>query len=383
MTEQHANPHERKERPRPKRRNWKRIVLIIVLILLVTPVGLWMWPTTLYVRGSGHIMAEKDALVRASEKGPVTGIFVRSNELVEQGQLLAQLDDNEERMNLARTERDLQELLAQMQELTSLHNLERQREQIAIKQAQIQVADAEREHKWMQQLDREGAASEQEVLKAELALDLARTRLADAQVDREPLRQARVEVLQRQIESARTSVKFWEERLERRKVRAPLDGRVFMHKVTLGQVVDANQVLGQIFRQDLYEVIADLPEAWMPYLADDQEVLVEAAAYPRMRYGYLTADIDWVGGYVSPRQTGDGTVRISAILRDTKLPLKPGLACTVKVIAGQTNMLLRLAGVRPPRSAENLPARQEQTEIAADNTTAPTTQQAASQPQSQ
>ena len=151
------------------------------------------------------------------------------------------------------------------------------------------------------------------------------------------------------METLQAAVTLCGEQIKLRKVYAPIAGRVFMHEVTPGQVVDANEVIGEIFDESSFVIRAPLPERDYWFLRPGQSVQVEAAAYPESRFGYLTGEVAWLSNIVNPNQSGDGSVLLCAYLKapeGDEVVLKPGMAATIHVRAGRTRLLWRVLPFR-------------------------------------
>jgi len=127
-----------------------------------------------------------------------------------------------------------------------------------------------------------------------------------------------------------------------------MDGILVMHAISIGQVVDANEVLGQIFDDQYYQMIAHIPEQFECYLKPGQSARVELSAYPSWLFDYFWGQVSWVSPVINPQASGDGTVMIKA--RIDKLPpntqLKAGMSGKISVQAGKTSLLMRLLGIR-------------------------------------
>jgi len=335
-------------RPRPARK-WLRRLAILLLVLAAAAAVLYFTPVEMVVTGYGNIMAHDDAILRPGVKGVVAEQLVRTGQPVRRGQILLRLEDSAQQADLIRAQRLLAEAQAELTRMAHAHALQRAEQQAEIRAAELRARSAKKEMDSLKELAGSGGVSPQEIWRAELAHDLAQAQLAAASIAREELLLAQIDVQKRHIETLEAGIELVKRQIELRRVRSPIDGRVFMHEITPGQVVDANQVLGQVFDESRFVVYASFPEADTWFLRPGQTVEVEPAPYPSGRFGYLAGRVEWVSGVVDPRASGDGFVRLCADVEPparTDVQLKPGMTATVIVHVGRTRLLYRLLPFR-------------------------------------
>jgi multidrug resistance efflux pump len=338
---------EKDAKPRSKRR--KSILYLstgsfclLVFILYITPVNY-------YVGGYGNILTASDAVLRAGSKGPIRALLVRSGERVKRDQVIIELEDDVERADVDRCKRELNHAQAELELLLATADLDKQRDEYQRQTAQIRLQDSQAEFDRVKGLRSSSATSDLEVRMAKTKRDMDGVDLAEKSINKHKMRLAQVEVQKRKIATLDAQLVSAGRVLSRRKVLAPMEGVLVMHSLSMGQVVDANEVLGQIFDDRYYQMIAHIPEQFACYLKPGESVRVELSTYPSWLFDYLWGKVSWVSPVVNSQASGDGTVLIRAEI-DTRPPnveLMAGMSGKLSIQAGKTSLLSRLLGLRP------------------------------------
>lgn len=194
---------------------------------------------------------------------------------------------------------------------------------------QLEEAESEKNRaiseKFLQQL----AFQRQELVAARLR------RRSDEQAEAAKA-QVQREALQQQVQDSEG---------ELRTVRSPYDAVVIrLAQRSPGSMVAAGAELGHLARSDARpRVQLVLPDAGLPRLAAGQQVRLFLEAYPYQRYGTLLAQIAWV----SPAPTGSGSDRRFHALADlpppteVRLQLRVGMGGEARVLIGRQTLLER------------------------------------------
>ena len=204
---------------------------------------------------SGYVTARRQATVSAKVTGKVTEVLIEEGQRVEEGAVLARLDDTEARAQLA---------LAQAQ-------LAAARSQLAEVHAQLE--QAERDFARQQQL------FERQLVAAQ-ALDAA-------QAQRDTLR-ARLANIGEQIKVAQEGVAVAQVQLENTIIRAPFAGVVVAKAAQPGEMISPISAgggftrtgIGTIVDMDSLEIQVDVNEAFINRVTPGQPVEATLNAYP-------------------------------------------------------------------------------------------------------
>jgi len=331
---------------RAKRR--KSIAYISTGVFCAAIVLTFLIPVNFYVSGYGNILSASDAVLRAGSKGPVRRILAQSGQRVKKDQVILELEDDVERADAERCRRELDQAKAELELQTATLEIEKQRDAYQKETARIQFQDSQAEFDRVKGLRSSSATSDLELRMATTKRDLDKIELANKSIDNQKIRLSQVEVQRRKIAILEAQVVSADRVLSRRKVYAPMDGVLVMHSLSIGQVVDANEVLGQIFDDQYYQMIAHIPEQFASYLQPGQSIRVELSAYPSWLFDYFWGKVSWVAPVVNPQASGDGTVMIKAKIEQLapNTELKAGMSGKISVQAGKTSLLMRLLGIR-------------------------------------
>lgn len=327
------------------KKKWQIALLVVAAFIVISLVV----KVPFYIEGDGNIMAEKDAVVRSSVKAAIMDIFVESGDRVKEGELLIQLEDTAEQAEVAVGLNTLKEAEVELKLLTSQIEYDLKSQELQGRVAKIELEDALREYSMLKELFDKKAASQNEVQKAYFAWKLAEARLEMVSVDKRDLFSKKIELQERKIDTLRARLEYARSQLERRKIRAPISGVVVLHTLSKGQVVDANQVLGQIFSEGSYYIVARVPERYLWFLKKGRRVIAETSSYPHRAFGYIQASLSWVSPVVNPHESGDGAVIIKARVEavPSGVVLKPGQSARIWIEGGKVSVLEYLIGVRP------------------------------------
>jgi RND family efflux transporter MFP subunit len=204
---------------------------------------------------SGYVTARRDATVSAKITGKVTEVLIEEGMRVEEGAVLARLDDTEARAAL---------LHAQAQLTTARSDLEVLR---------ADLAQAERDYARQASLTREQVGSRQELERAGALRDTLRARLTNAET--------RINVAEKAVEVA-------EVQLDDTVIRAPFSGIVVAKAAQPGEMISPISAgggftrtgIGTIVDMDSLEFEIDVNESFIGRVSAGQPVRATLNAYP-------------------------------------------------------------------------------------------------------
>ena len=210
------------------------------------------------LNASGYVTPRRRATIAAKITARVVEVLIDEGVTVTEGQVLARLDesDAQRRLIAARTSRDAT--------AAAIANLE------------VNLANAERELKRQQDLEREGVASVQ-------ALDLART-AADSLG-------AQIAAAREQVRAADAQIAVAQQDVDNCTVRAPFAGVVVSKDAQVGEMVSPVSAGGGFTRtgiativdMDSIETEVDVNESYIARVVPGQRVEAVLDAYPEWR----------------------------------------------------------------------------------------------------
>jgi membrane fusion protein (multidrug efflux system) len=159
---------------------------------------------------------------------------------------------------------------------------------------------------------------------------------------------------------AEATIRKLEYEVERRRIRAPVSGRVGESaEVRPGTVVRAGQGLGAVVPPGRPRVVAHFPVAAVERIRAGQSARVRLEGFPWTQYGALPASVADTGN-----EPSEGRIRVELTLdpdRPTSIPLTHGLPGTAEVEVERVSpavLVLRAAGQYLTVGTEG-PARQD------------------------
>ena len=210
-------------------------------------------PTLL--NASGYVTPRRRATIAAKITGLVKEVFAEEGMHVEQGQVLATLDDSDARARLISAKADREAVAATLGDL------------------RVNLANAERDRRRAEDLWRDGGISEQAVDQARTSVDSLR---------------ARITLGEEQVRAAEAKIRVAQEDLDNTVVRAPFAGIVVSKDAQRGEMVSPISAGGGFTRtgiativdMDSLEIEVDVNESYIARVKSGQPVKAVLDAYP-------------------------------------------------------------------------------------------------------
>lgn len=239
---------------------------------------------------TGYVVARRQATVSSKTTGKVLEVLIEEGMTVEQGQLLAVLDDSIPRARLALAESQLDASLAALDEI-----------RVDIRQAEL---DVER----TRNLARRQLASQAELDRDQLALEAL---------------QARLNRTERDIVVAERGLAVQQQQLEDMEIRAPFAGVVIAKAAQPGEMISPVSAGGGFTRTGIctivdmgsLEVEVDVNEAYINRVFAKQPATATLNAYPELKIpAEVIATIP-----AADRNKATVRVRIGFLQRDSRI----------------------------------------------------------------
>ncbi len=334
---------------RTRFRKWSvRVIGVFVLIA----VGFYLAPKILY---SFSHESTDDAYVEgtivpiaAEVKGKVVKVFVKSNQVVKEGDPLLEIF-NEDYSNLVKEkEENRSYLVAQGKEIQA--SIEERKRGLLRAQAELEAASAEarlaqKDIERYEELNKKGAISQIEYDQAESRWAVAKARLNAARAGVAEVK-ATIEVLVARyvsqlarIKEAEVSLSAAKLDLQRTVVVSPITGRVARKNVDPGKYVQIGQSLLSVVDEDNFWITANFKETQIKDMRIGQRVDIKVDSYPGVPFpGHVDSFQPGTGSVFSllPPQNATGTfvkvvqrLPVKIVLDsppDPSHPLWPGLS---------------------------------------------------------
>jgi multidrug resistance efflux pump len=316
--------------------------------------------------------------VEAPVAGRVVATLLVLGQEVQSGEVLVELDATAQHLRLEEEQARLRVLAPQLEALHTAIAAEEQalREarhagRIAIdeararhREAEVAARVAEEEAELFARLQGRNLSSQLDLLRANAeaqkrraaadTLRLAVSRLDSDHRTQESDRQARLEGLRREVTrlagdmtTAAATVERLAHEIERRRVRAPMAGRLGeVAELRIGSVVREGDRLAAVVPRGDLQVVADFPPpSALGRIRPGQPARLRLEGFPWMQYGSLAATVRRVASEVR-----DGRVRVELSVDSdgaSPIPLQHGLPGTVEVQVERVapvTLVLRAAG---------------------------------------
>lgn len=345
---------------------------------------IWFFGARVPVYASTHearlVVAEEAHPVEAAVTGQVTAIRMVLGQAVQAGDVLVELESDEQRIQLEEARAELAGLAAQRgpldQQLRAEEEAaaqEREAARVALEEARARhraaeeaVRLAEAEQGRTRALLSGGFAAEAELHRAEAetrqrrmnaeALKLGADHQALDARTRDSARRAQHDELQRQVAALHGQIATAEARrvrleyeLGRRKLRAPVAGRVAeVAPLRAGALVREGERLGSVVPPGQLKVVADFPPSEaLGRIREGQPAQVRLDGFPWTQFGTVPARVSSVASEVR-----DGRIRVECEIAPdptSAIPFQHGLTGAVEIqvdLASPATLVLRAAGNR-------------------------------------
>lgn len=222
----------------------------------------------------GTLMAFDEVTVRNEPAGTIEEVFVDLGDRVEEGQLLARLDQREARLGIDQGAAAVQWARKALDRAGATLEVSRAN----VDRAQAVVNDSRVNLRRYQELFAEGAVSASQKDSAQTQYDVAAAQLrsAEAQVesDREAVKTAEASLLQ-----AQAALDLAKKKLTDTEVRAPITGAVKKKLVSAGETIKENTALLILVRDNPLKFTGTVPERFAPEIHGGQAVDFRVDAY--------------------------------------------------------------------------------------------------------
>ncbi len=284
-----------------------------------------------FIAVTGTAVPEQTVYLGAVEGGRVEEIFLEEGAMIEEGEPILRLSNNDLRLQLARTEARLAEQRSRLQQIQMDMEQRRLGLQRDLAQIRNRVRQLERRHRRQKRLYEQDLIAEQQFERTRDNLQYQRRRL---ELTRSAYRQDSL-TYQSRLDQQRSQQQRLDDRYETMQeavqsltVQAPIDGQVTSLNTELGQIISAGTRVGQVDKVDRYELRAQIDEFYIErvrhgqtattdVLGDTTHTLTIGRVYPEVEGGQFEVDLAFRGDSPSNLRRGQ-TVRLKLKLGQPK-----------------------------------------------------------------
>ncbi|HAK52588.1 MAG TPA: efflux RND transporter periplasmic adaptor subunit [Gammaproteobacteria bacterium] len=266
------------------------------------------------LEASGYVTARRQATVSSKYTGQVIDVFVEEGMVVEKNQLLAKLDDQTQRAQLALSEAQLNATASRLNEV------------------RVQLQEAELAHDRTIELADKKLASE---------ADLDSTRLAVSRL------KARLESLASEIEVGEKSLAIQQQQLNDTEIRAPFAGVVIAKAAQPGEMISPVSAGGGFTRTGIctivdmasLEIEVDVNESYINRVKPDQPATATLDSYEDWRIPAKVITI------IPTADRNKATVRVRIAFLETDTRILPDMGVKVSFLEETEESTTQLTGV--------------------------------------
>lgn len=256
------------------------------------------------VVASGRVLPPSKVEVGATVTGRVEKVLVREGARIEAGQVLVEL----ERSELAAAAAQARAALARAKaRVTSVQTLALPTAQAAVKQAEANLQQAEREEQRNRDLLAKGFISQARVDEVVRILEVARSQLtsARAQAAAQGASGAEAQQAQSQLAEAQATLDAAEAKLAQTRILAPGAGVVLERVVEPGDIAQPGKRMMSLALDGPVRLIVQVDEKNLPLISKGAVAMAAADAFPGERFeavvNYISPGVDAARGSVELR----------------------------------------------------------------------------------
>jgi len=289
---------------------------------------------------SGYVVAHHKIAVGAKVMGRVAWIGVEKGDLVQQGQVLVRLEDNEFKAQVNQAKANLAAAQARLDQLQSgSRPQEKLKDKAAVIQAEANLKTAEADYQRAATLYRSGVASKAELDHATAQRDTAAAlldsaRQSSAMTDIGP-RNEEIRAAAAQMQQMKAALDYAQTQLAATEIKAPVAGTVLQRIVERGEMVspsafgDAGARTSVVDLADLtdLQIELDISQTDFARLKMSQRAEIIPEAFPNLRYTGFIEEI------APEANRAKSTVQIKVKVENPNEHLRPEMNARVNFLA--------------------------------------------------
>lgn len=297
---------------------------------------------------SANGTVEPEQLINVSPKttGILASLLVNEGDFVNQGQVIAQMDDSNLQGQLIQTQGQLAAAIASLEELLAGNRTEEIAQAAArLRSAEASLEQAEDDLRRNQELVDEGAISRQTYNQARTARDTAQAEKMEAEqallLSQAGARQEDIDQARAQVEAAKGALKTIQTQIDDTVIRAPFSGIVnrkyadpgaFVTPTTAGSSVSSATSSSILSLAAQNQVVANVAESSIAQIQIGQVVVIEADAYPGKTF---QGRVSQIATEATVEQNVTSFEVEVALLGDAAQQLRSGMNVSVDFRVGQ------------------------------------------------
>ncbi len=322
----------------------RKIILIITGICLAILILGFIIPVNNYVPATGYVTTEEYAEIRSPMIGKVKKIMVHSGDTVNKGDLLVQLEAEEEMASLGEAKKQLNKVEAELKRRTAEIEEEKRRLAEDINVAILKLQNAVSRLARTKELFSKGLVSGSMMEEDELKEKLARAELESLQKKDISIYEKELMVLREELEAKREAVIKAEASVKAKEIRAPISGQVLKYEFVQGELVKPETVLMEIFGGTRQILKLRVSERYATKISVGNKYAARLGSYRSLIGTYFYGKVESLRNVI--QSEGGNTYRVVYCSFDSKdKHVPPGTTAEAKIYIGKRPLWLFLLGI--------------------------------------
>ena len=305
-------------------------------LLLGTPVT-----TVAVVRGdlvqtivaSGRVATPQRVAIGTELTGRVAAIPVDEGQRVTRGQLLVQLNDDDERAALAQADAGIAQASAKLRQI---RDVALPASQQSLRQAQSNLTHAQQQFARTEEMTARGAFSKAQLDEMQRNLDVAKSQFQAAQIQVRSSGAGGSDYVlaESALQQANASRQAAQARLDATRILAPADGILIARNVERGHVATAGKDLMVLAPTGLTQIVVQIDEKNLSLLSVGESAIGSADAYADQRFD---ATVSYINPGIDPLR---GAVEVKLDVPEPPAYLKQDMTASIDIEVARRNATL-------------------------------------------
>lgn len=298
-------------------RIWHRRWLVLALAALVIAGAYWLTPIAIgpkvaasavtrsplvqTVVASGRVESPSRVDIGTQITGQVESVPVAEGQTVSRGDKLIVLDDRDEKAAVAQARAAVRQAEARLRQISELA---RPVAEQALRQAEANLGNARKQYERTQDLATKGFVGKAQLDDAERNLQVATSQVETARLQVKSNRDDGTDfaIAETNLQQARANLQVAEAKLGHATIVAPIAGTLISRNVERGDIVQPGKTLMVLSPSGKTQLVVQIDEKNLRYLAVGQPALAAADAYPGKKFpvavAYVNPGVDATRGSV-------------------------------------------------------------------------------------
>ena len=300
------------------------------------------------VVASGRILTPQRISIAAETIGRVAGIPVIEGQAVKHGQLLIQLNDSDERANVANANAALLQANAKLRQLREVVLPSANQ---SLSQANSNVEQLRKQLTRTAELKQKGFISQAQLDTAKRDFDVAKSQVnaARLQVQTNQASGSDLALANAAIAQANAGLKLAQVKLQENAILAPADGTLISRDVEVGDIVQSGKELMVLAANGQTQIAVLLDEKNIAKISLNQPALASADAFADQRFNAVVS-------YINPGiDATRGSVEIKLLVDNPPAYLRQDMTVSVDIITAHRANALMIPSATLHDASSNAP----------------------------